>query len=114
MRSLIVLVLVWLALQFGSLLIGAKPDPDPSDTRISVHRVDEALRAWPEASRDIAKRLIADYGMPDGARDNVLWWNRADNARIVMYRDEAVSLPAEPPSGPIAASRLSRPISRSN
>jgi hypothetical protein len=113
MRSLIVLVLVWLALQFGSLLVGGKPDPVPSDARIDGHRVDEALRAWPEASRDLAKRLIADYGMPDGAHENVLWWNRAGNARIVIYRDDARSIPSEP-TGPMAASRLSRPLSRSN
>lgn len=114
MRSLIVLVLVWLAFQFGSLLIERKPDPSRADARLSAQRVDETLDHWPEGPRDLAKQMIGDYGLPDGAHVNVLWWNRAGDARIVIYRDTQESVPANSAvlSGAVATTRITRSSAR--
>lgn len=86
MRSLIVLILAWLTLQFGTLLLH-RSDRHVSGSRPPSVRVDEVLRDWPERSRVLAKRVIAEYGIPDGADENTLWWDRLGGARIVIYSD---------------------------
>ena len=88
MRSLIVLVLMWMALQLvwlGLETRRARRDP----RHPSAERVEAILARWPNEARRAARSMIVDRGGPDGARVDVLWWEpRGDAAvAVAVYRD---------------------------
>lgn len=87
LRSLFVLILLWVAFQFAVMSFAGMRSssgghgPSPS----GLHR---ALSAWPEDSRRLALKIVDEYGMPDGVNEQSLWWIRPDDSRIVIYRGE--------------------------
>jgi hypothetical protein len=89
MRPFIFLVLVWLAFRFGALLLSGAGASTGGGHPPSIDRqqVDSVLRTWSKPSREVARRTIADYGLPDGCGDNILWWERGNDARLVLLRD---------------------------
>ena len=95
MRPLIFLVLVWLAFRLGALLlVGPRAGNAGHSPEIDRQQVDSMIRTWSGPSREVARRAIADYGLPDGCGDNILWWERGDGARIVLVRDAERARPA--------------------
>lgn len=52
-------------------------------------KVDELVKAWPGTSREAAQAMIAKYGHPDEATDNLLLWrNNGVWKQTVVYREE--------------------------
>jgi hypothetical protein len=91
MRSLLVLILLWLGFQVGGLLFEGKHTQSASAHLgiPSAAQVEAVLQKWPPSSRKIAENMIAQCGRPDLAQNDVLRWDHRAEVGIVLYRDSA-------------------------
>lgn len=78
MRALLVLVLLWVAVEAAVEAQASKRGPTGG-------QVEAVLRDWPQGPRQTALGLMDRLGVPQGARGDAVWWDGGES-RIVVYR----------------------------
>jgi len=87
MRALIVLVLLWVAVEFAGEMISSRRNGPSTD------QIQAVLRSWPDGPRHTALGLIARFGTPQGVRRDAVWWDDRGESRIVVYRTARQNTP---------------------
>jgi hypothetical protein len=85
-KSLFLLILVWLAFQFGALLLDG-PSSRGMAQKSGAPSLEATLRDWPTSSQAVAKDVIHRLGPPDVIKQDLLRWDRR-GVGLVLYRDK--------------------------
>lgn len=88
MRALLILTAVWLVGQFATTWTSAGRDDRDERRGLEAAEMHAVLSAWPDRSREVARRVIAEHGRPDGATADLMWWEDDGEVGIVVYRDD--------------------------
>lgn len=81
MRALLVLVLLWVAVE-------ATVEARSASRGATGGQVEAVLRHWPQGPRQTALGLMDRLGAPQGVRGDAVWWDGGES-RIVVYRTPA-------------------------
>lgn len=87
MKSLGLLVLVWLVFQVGGLIMEGRRGPNAPALKTSVESVEATLRDWPSASREVAKDVMRRLGPPDVVEQDLMRWNGRDGIGLILFRE---------------------------
>ena len=89
MKSLLVLILMWLLFQYGALLFTGRPaGPSHSALRASAHEVQAVIERWPPPARHSAQTMIERYGLPDSVLGGRLSWKQQGAVVTLLPSDD--------------------------
>lgn len=86
MKSLGLLVLVWLVFQVGALIMEGRRSANAPVLKASVTSVEARLRDWPSDSREVAKDVMRRLGPPDVVEQDLMRWNVRDGIGLILFR----------------------------
>jgi hypothetical protein len=86
MKSLGLLVLVWLVFQIGALIVEERRGGHAPVVKTSVTSVEAKLRDWPSDSREVAKDVMRRLGPPDVVEQDLMRWNVHDGIALILFR----------------------------